>query len=157
MSYVVPLYIDMDKAIRKKDERYWFNRLYSDQKGSTGLIGSAEDLGRFMRALLAGGKSDGVRILSGDSVREMMRPRGTFEDGQFEGYGIGLGWFIKGEGQELQLAHGGAGAAFVCMVRLYPNRNLGMAIMANSTYLGRQMGIPVLDAAAHAFQGEAKP
>ncbi|MBI40510.1 MAG: hypothetical protein CMF59_12995 [Leptospiraceae bacterium] len=154
MSYLVPIYIDMDKAIRKKDDRYWFNRLYSDQKGSTGLIGSPEDLGRFMKALLGSGSYDGVRILSGESVQEMMQTRATFQDGQFEGYGIGLGWFIKGEGQELELAHGGAGAAFVCMMRLYPNRDMGMAIMANSTYLGRQMGIPVLDAGAPAFPVE---
>jgi len=30
--------------------------------------------------------------------------------------------------------------AFVSMLTLYPERNLGTVVMANSTYLGRTMG-----------------
>ncbi len=41
------------------------------------------------------------------------------------------------------LAH--AGAAFVCITRIYPEEAMSIVMMANSTYLGRTMGSNLLD------------
>jgi len=56
-----------------------------------------------------------------------------------------LGWFISRVNGETTLTHGGAGMAFVTMLRLFPERDLGVVVFANSTYLGRSMGSDVLD------------
>ena len=53
---------------------------------------------------------------------------------------FGLGWFIAEAAGEKTLNHGGSGMAYVAMLTLHPDNNLGTLVMANSTYLGRTMG-----------------
>ena len=38
--------------------------------------------------------------------------------------------------KRISFRHGGNGAAFVCMMRIYPEGDLGIAILVNRTYLG---------------------
>jgi D-alanyl-D-alanine carboxypeptidase len=152
MSIVAFHYIDKSRAIREKSGgRYWFNHVYSDQQGSTGLIGSTGDLARFMVALLNGGTGSSAQILSPESIRLMALPYVPVAkapggvSGEFK---FGLGWFYLAVDNRISLSHGGAGAAFVDMMRIYPDESLGIAIMANSTYLGRSMGAEIIDAIA---------
>lgn len=149
LSYVVPIYIDTDKAVREQANGIlWFNRVYSDQKGSTGLIGSVEDMTRFMRAILRGGELDGVRILSQANIAKMQQPIISVNDSpapDTENMKFGLAWFIGQSNETITLTHGGAGMAFVTMLRLYPERDLGVVVFANSTYLGRTMGVEILN------------
>lgn len=153
MSIVAFHYIDKSRAIREKSGgRYWFNHIYSNQQGSTGLIGSTGDLARFMVALLNGGTGGSAQILSPESVRLMALPHVlvTKAPGGVSGeFKFGLGWFYLAEDSRISLSHGGAGAAFVDMMRIYPDESLGIAIMANSTYLGRTMGAEIIDAIAN--------
>ncbi|MEA3400073.1 MAG: serine hydrolase domain-containing protein [Armatimonadota bacterium] len=57
--------------------------------GNSGLFSTARDLSRFVRAILAGGELDGVRILSEGSVQLMISPQ--LEVGETR---RGLGWDI---------------------------------------------------------------
>lgn len=149
MSIFAFLYIDKARAIREKtDGRYWFNHVYSDQKGSTGLIGPATDLARFLMALLNGGELDGRRIITPQSVAMMAIPTVSVTEspaGKTPGQKFAMGWFYLSQNGRTSLTHAGAGAAFVCMMRLYPDESLGIAVMANSTYLGRDMGGTLVD------------
>jgi len=149
MSLVAFTMLDRKKAIRQKmNGIYWFNNLYSNQQGSTGLIGSAVDFSRFMIAMLNNGIWNGQKILSPESIQLMHRsvihtdacPAPKSIDAHF-----GLSWFIHQANGQTALSHGGAGAAFVCQTRLYPDSKLGIVVMANSTYLGKDMGTSIIN------------
>ena len=49
----------------------------------------------------------------------------------------GLGWYIIPEESQLRLQHDGAGAGFATTMRLYPEKGLGIVILANGTDLDR--------------------
>lgn len=93
--FAFKFFIDEKQAIRElADGRYWFRQLYSVQKGSTGAIGPATELGRFATALLRGGELDGVRILSRESVELMQCPVARIRKGApRRGMRFGLAWF----------------------------------------------------------------
>ena len=42
------------------------------------------------------------------------------------------------EDDDFFIAHSGVGPGFAANMRLYPNRDLGMVIFANGTYLARE-------------------
>jgi CubicO group peptidase (beta-lactamase class C family) len=94
-----------------------------------GLIGDVLDAGRFMRMHLCDGELDGNRILGPQTARRMRtidQPGKPFDHG--------IGWFRRppaaaGHGVE----HFGAGAGFWNVMRLYPDRGLGIVVMSNST------------------------
>lgn len=153
MSWVVfKFFVEEKYAVRELvDDRYWFGHVYSDQKGSTGAIGSATDLGRFARALLRGGELDGVRILTPESVELMARPVVSIEKGApRKGMEFGLGWFRGDDEGRLVLSHGGGGMAFRAMFRLYPQNDLAVVVLSNSTYLDGDGGARIATAAADA-------
>jgi D-alanyl-D-alanine carboxypeptidase len=133
------------------EDRYWFGHVYSDQKGSTGAIGSASDLGRFARALLREGELDGARILTPESVELMARPVISIDEGApRKGMEFGLGWFRSEDDGRVVLAHGGGGMAFRAMFQVYPEEGLGVIVLANSTYLDGDGGSRIANAVADA-------
>jgi len=149
LSYVVPFLIDTDKAIKEElDGRIWFNRVYSDQQGATGLIGSTADMIKFMKALLNNGILNGKRILSERSIAEMQRPIVAVNESpapNSEGLEFGLGWFIGQSENGKELTHSGAGMGFVTTLKLYPEKGAGVIVFSNSTYLGRSMGHDIVN------------
>ncbi len=128
----------------------WFNHVYSDQNGPTGLIGPPTDLARFVMAYLNGGELDGQRILSEESVVMMTNeshivPGNTPEAATFDESYHGLGWIVVPTENSFYLTHSGGGPGFSTNMQLYPDRDLGLVIMANGTYLDRDR---ILDLAA---------
>jgi len=151
MSWLAFFYIDKDRAIREKTNgRYWFNHVYSDQNGPTGLIGPATDFSKLLMSLI--NKNNENQVLTEESIALMFSPvtdvtsspAGTKPNLKFA-----LGWFYYEESGRVFLTHAGAGAAFVCMARIYPEESLSMVVMANSTYFGRIMGEKLLDQVAN--------
>jgi len=125
----------------ESDGIIWFNHVYSDQNGPTGLIGPPTDTAQFLIAYLNGGELDGKRILSAESV-EMMTNKFHIATGaspETSGYDEvyqGLGWaVVPMQNGTFYLEHGGGGPGFAADMRIYPQRSLGMVIMANGTYL----------------------
>lgn len=153
ISRVVPIYLDTKRAVKEETNGVlWFNRLFSDQKGSTGLIGSVDDMGRFMRMLLNRGELEGVRILSQANIEKMQEPIIAVSSSPApdpKNLFFGLSWFIESSSGEKTLAHGGAGMAFVTLLKLYPEKGLGVVVFANSTYLGRTMGLELVELLGH--------
>jgi CubicO group peptidase (beta-lactamase class C family) len=145
-ALMLPLLLDkeqMDAVIREKvDGKLWFNRVYMDQKGPTGPISTVTDMARFVMAFLNEGELDGQRILSKESVATMTNeshilPGNTPEASAYKDYDQmyhGLGWYVVKK-PEFFIAHGGGGPGFAADMRLYPDRELGMVIIANGTYL----------------------
>lgn len=148
MTVPVSLTLDVKRAVRERARgRLWFNHVYPDQTGPSALIGSPRDMARFMTALLSEGELDGARILTPASIRAMNRRYvdATDSPAPVPGVGFGLGWFHLREAGRVSLSHGGQGTGFVSMMRLYPQENLGIAVVANSTYLGRTFGLDAVE------------
>jgi CubicO group peptidase (beta-lactamase class C family) len=104
------------------------NRFYVDGPAFGGLVGDVLDAGRFLRLHLGDGRLDGRRVLRPATAQAMRRHRPG------RPFDHGLGWFRRpttGVGDWVE--HFGAGAGFWNVMRLYPQRGLGMVVMANST------------------------
>lgn len=128
---LLPTLLDTNALVRERQGKLlWLNRVYIDATPSTGLIGSAPDVARLMMAYLNHGILDGNRILGPESVSTLT------ETAPIDGHR--LGWF-EGEGNgSCFLEHAGGGPGFATMMRLYPERGLGIAILANGTDLDGQ-------------------
>ena len=105
------------------------NPFYVDGPAYGGLVGDVLDAARFLRMHLRDGEIGGVRVLSPESARRMRtidQPGKPFDHG--------TGWFrqpTKTPGQWVE--HFGAGAGFWNVMRLYPDRGIGIVVMSNST------------------------
>jgi CubicO group peptidase (beta-lactamase class C family) len=127
---LLPVLLDPKALIRERGGKlFWLNRFYIDATPSTGLIGAAPDVARFMMAYLNGGTLDGKSILRPESIS--MLTETTPVDGR------GLGWAVSTSNDERYLEHMGGGAGFATTMRLYPASGLGIAILSNGTELDR--------------------
>jgi CubicO group peptidase (beta-lactamase class C family) len=126
----LPVLLDTNTVIRERQGKMlWLQRVYIDATPSTGLIGSASDVGRFMLMYLNGGTLEGISILKPETV-EMMTNTKPF-------YQAGLGWIVGQTSVGNYLEHTGGGPGFATFMRLYPEKNLGVAMLANGTDLDR--------------------
>jgi len=140
---LMPLMVDnMDDLVREKtDGIIWFNHVYSNQNGPTGLIGPATDTARFLLAYLNKGELDGERILSLESVAMMTNDYHIVAGASPETSGYdelyrGLGWEVVPDADGTShIEHSGGGPGFAADMRLYPGRSLGMVVLAKGTYL----------------------
>ena len=96
-----------------------------------GLVGSLDDAARFLRMHLRGGELDGVRIIGTDSAAEMREI--TIQGRRVD---LGLGWFRPANQRRADpsfVEHLGGGAGFFNVIRIYPSREVGVAVMGNAT------------------------
>jgi CubicO group peptidase (beta-lactamase class C family) len=136
---------DFDAYMREKvDGRFWFNRYYTDQSSTSGLIGPATDAARLVMMYLNGGELEGERILSSESVDKMtyeghVRTKDPLSE-RYADTWRGLGWAsIAREDGRLWVEHIGGGAGFGTSMRLYPEEGLGVIMMANDTNINRDI------------------
>jgi CubicO group peptidase (beta-lactamase class C family) len=107
------------------------NPFYVNGLAYGGLVGGADAAAGLVLLHLNGGRIDGRRLLSPESVAEMRRitPRGGKRD-------FGLGWFRSSEAAQRRPAfveHLGGGAGFWNVMRIYPEESLGVVVMGNIT------------------------
>jgi len=125
---LLPAFLDTNALIRERQgNMFWFKRVYVDVTPSTGLIGPAPDVARFMLAYLNGGALDGGSILKPETV-DLMTHTAPLD-------GHGLGWFVSQAPNNFYLEHTGGGPGFATVMRLYPEKGLGVAVLANGTDL----------------------
>jgi CubicO group peptidase (beta-lactamase class C family) len=102
---------------------------YVDGPAYGGLVGNVVDAGRFLQLHLNDGQLEGNQVLSVEASRRMRRL-----DQQGKPFDHGIGWFRRpttGRGDWVE--HFGAGAGFWNVMRLYPERGIGVVVMSNST------------------------
>ena len=105
------------------------NPFYVDGPAYGGLVGDVLDAARFLRMHLRDGEIGGTRVLSPASARRM---RAIDQAGK--PFDHGTGWFRRPTTTPRQwVEHFGAGAGFWNVMRLYPDRGLGIVVMSNST------------------------
>jgi CubicO group peptidase (beta-lactamase class C family) len=106
-----------------------FTPFHLDGSAYGGLIGPVRDAALLAAAHLGGGAANGKRILSPQSAAEMQRivtPGKKFD--------LGLGWFRRHRDTRhgrTHIEHLGGGAAFGAVMRLYPERGVGVVAMTN--------------------------
>ena len=102
---------------------------YVDGPAYGGLVGTAIDAGRFLRMHLNDGELDGVRVLRPETARSM---RAVIHPGK--PFDHGIGWFRRPTSSpERWVEHFGSGVGYWNVMRLYPDRGLGVVIMSNGT------------------------
>ena len=105
------------------------NPFYVDGPAYGGLVGNVLDAARFLRMHLGDGEIDGHRVLDPQSARRMRSI-----DHLGKPFAHGIGWFRRPTtSPETWVEHFGTGVGFWNLLRLYPDRGLGVAIMTNST------------------------
>jgi CubicO group peptidase (beta-lactamase class C family) len=108
-----------------------FDRFLLDGSAYGGLVGSVDDVARFVQMHLRDGELDGVRFLQPDTARTMREI--TSMGKRFD---VGLGWFRPSDQRHADppfVEHLGGGAGFFNVIRIYPSRGVGIAVMGNST------------------------
>ena len=128
---LLPTLLDTSALVRERQGKlFWMNRVYIDATPSTGLIGPSTDVARFMLAYLNRGSLDGNLILSPESVSLLT------ETPPIDGHG--LGWLVGESDNARYIEHAGGGPGFATIMRLYPEKGVGFAILANGTDLDRE-------------------
>jgi len=105
-----------------------------------GVSSSVNDLAKWMRLQLNGGRFEGKQIVAAAALEESHHPHMLTSFSPFNGlpFFYGLGWNVNYEADgQLRLTHSGAftqGAATA--VSLLPGRKLGIAILTNAAPVG---------------------
>ncbi len=102
-----------------------------DGQAYGGLVGSLEDAARFLLMHVRDGELDGARILQPETARRM---REIVVSGRR--FDLGLGWFRRANHRAEDppfVEHLGGGAGFFNVIRAYPTRGVGIAVMGNAT------------------------
>ncbi len=103
------------------------------------MVSTASDLSRYMRMLLDGGKLDGKPVLSAKAVNDLFEPSmvaeisfsETLPISQETGFGYSMGWgYYYFHGAKV-LEKGGALDGARAVIILVPERQLGIAVLAN--------------------------
>lgn len=108
-----------------------FRRFLLDGSAYGGLVGSIDDVARFLQLHLRDGEVDGTRLLepaTATAMREIVA--------MGERYDLGLGWFRPAAARDADppfVEHLGGGAGFYNVIRIYPTRGVGIAVMGNTT------------------------
>ena len=127
---LLPTLLDTSLLIReRRGKLLWLNRVYIDATPSTGLIGPSSDVARLMMTYLNYGSLDENLLLSPESISLLT------ETPPIDSHGFG--WSIGESKDELYLEHAGGGPGFATVMRLYPEKGIGLAILSNGTDLDR--------------------
>lgn len=124
---LLPFFLDAGELIREREGGLlWFNPVYVDVTPSTGLIGSVDEAALLVAALL-----ERTELLTPES-HDLLLPGGSNPTER------PLGWAAFNISGRLWVQHSGGGPGFATVMRLYPEENLGIVIMSNSTDLPRE-------------------
>ena len=115
------------------------------------LASNTRDLLRYVQMYLNGGELDGTRVISSQSIEQMMAPRvnKSLDGGYFgqEEYGYGLGTTPDVFGKRL-VGHSGSIGVCTSYMGMIPEEKLGVVVLANGTgYSPMMMAIAALGTA----------
>jgi CubicO group peptidase (beta-lactamase class C family) len=103
-----------------------------DGQAYGGLVGSLDDAARFLGMHVQDGELEGTRVLEPETAQQM---REIVVSGRR--LDLGLGWFRPASSRNADpsfVEHLGGGAGFYNVIRIYPARRLGIAVMGNVTW-----------------------
>jgi CubicO group peptidase (beta-lactamase class C family) len=92
------------------------------------VMSTAHDMARFLLALNGGGVLDGERVLSRAGMRELQAPSPP------SGF-YAAGWIVGTHRGERIVQHGGTNEYFKAEAAMFPDRDLGVVLLANQSSL----------------------
>lgn len=132
-AYVdAPSAADADVALGYDANDKPVGRLYNDTPGAGNVHASARDLIRFTRFHL---EAPTAGVLGVDGVRRMQRnPDPVALQHYYAGSYYGLGWYVRtDDGGERVVWHEGGMPGASTIIKLLPERRLGVVVLANKT------------------------
>ncbi len=94
------------------------------------VYSNANEMGQWLRLMLAGGVFDGKRLVSEKNFGELVSPQMKNINGS--GVDYGLGWYLANRKGRKIVQHGGSIDGFRVQVSMMPEEKLGFAILTNS-------------------------
>ena len=91
------------------------------------MYSTATDLARFLRVLLADGKTVSGAIVKPETLKTMLTPQFEKQDKR----GFGLGFFLSDLDDHRRAGHGGAIYGFVTELAFLPDEKVGVVVIAN--------------------------
>jgi CubicO group peptidase (beta-lactamase class C family) len=98
------------------------------------LISTSEDMARYMIALLNGGRSGNVQILSSAGIEELHRGVAEFRTMGISVGKYGMGWFDSVIGQTKLVWHTGILPHFFAYMALLPEQRKGVVLLFNACH-----------------------
>ena len=109
------------------------------EMAAAGLWTTASDLARWAIALARSYRGEASGLLSIRMAGEMLRPQAalpkTGPGGRSSGGSWGLGIEIAEQGKDFNFTHSGKDAGFVSTLLFFPERNVGLVVLTNSSDL----------------------
>jgi len=137
------LHVPVEGVQAVKNKGRWVARYDRDpdaQAPAGGASGSARDMARWLRLLLAGGQLDGKQIIPAAALAEARRPHITtsFDPATGRAGFYGLGWNVNYDDHgRVTWRHSGAfGLGARTEVALLPGEGLGIAVLVNASPTG---------------------
>lgn len=115
-----------------------------DEVAPAGSINSsANDMAKWLRFILAGGETNGKRLVSETGFAEWLKPQMKITPDGSVSYG--LGWFLQKWNGLKVVQHGGNIDGFNSMVAMIPEKNIGFVMLSNvsASTLGSDM-MPII-------------
>jgi hypothetical protein len=122
--------------------QYWFGIPFAAPNlpippgalASAGLVSSAEDLARYMIALLNGGRCGDVQILSSAGIDELQRGAAEIKEMGISLGKYGMGWVVDESGGTKTAWHSGTLPDFASFMALLPEQKKGMVLLFNASH-----------------------
>lgn len=103
---------------------------------ANGIYTNAEDVTRWLRLHLSGGRVKGDRFIPEKIIKEMHTTQMPYRQYPYAAewitVGYGLGWVTEIYRGHYLLQHGGAYLGFQCMIGFLPFDNIGVAVLSNN-------------------------
>lgn len=107
-----------------------------NMQAAGGLVSTAADMTKWLRAQINLGRVDGKQIFPRDVVAETHRAQAMFKETGSAGFGYALGWNAAVVHGDTVLHHGGGFSAFRTYIAFSPNSKIGVAVMTNEASVG---------------------
>lgn len=107
----------------------------ANMQSAGGLVTTAADAARWLRAQINAGRLDGERILDPEAIAATHRPEATQDGsfGPFERTGYGLGWQTGRYDDDSFTHHFGGFSGFHSHISFMPEHDIGVAILLNTS------------------------
>jgi CubicO group peptidase (beta-lactamase class C family) len=98
-----------------------------------GMVATAPDLGRYLRAVMNEGRLNGEQVLPAGAVREALAPQIRLDSryGSFSRVAYGFGWHHGDYRGDRQMHHFGGFSGYFCHMSFMPEHNVGVVVLAN--------------------------
>ena len=125
-------------------------RIYLEKDDTTmqaagGMYATADDLARWVRLQLNGGRLDGEQVFPEAVIAATHRSHAEVDAsfGPFSRGGYGLGWYVGDYNGDVFMHHFGGFGGFHAHVSFMPEHDLGVVVLANEAMVGGRL-VPTL-------------